>query len=85
MQIEKLKQWLSRHGIEATEDRQKADGSRVITFVTELPNFPHGGRKAWCSLPVDKGQSEISESEIQAILRHCWHSELEIPPPGDGD
>lgn len=83
MKIDKLRKWLSRHGIEVNDDRLKADGSRVITFVTELPDFPHAGRRAWYSLPINKDQTDVSESEIQALLRHCWHGELEIPKPTD--
>lgn len=79
MKIENLRRWLARHGIEVAEDRQQADGSRVIQFVTELPSFPHAGRRAWYSLVLDKDQTDVSEDEIGSLLRHCWHGELPIP------
>jgi hypothetical protein len=83
MKIEKLLRWLARHGIEVSENRLQHDGSRVIIFVTQLPDFPHGGRHAWYVLALEKGQTEVSESEISTLLRHCWHGELEIPKDFD--
>jgi hypothetical protein len=79
MNIEKLQRWLSRHGIEVSENRLQHDGSRVIIFVTQLPDFPHGGRRAWYSVILAKDEVEVAEETIDALLRHCWHGELEIP------
>jgi hypothetical protein len=44
-----------------------------------LPEFPHGGRKAWYSVTLGKGETEVDQEVIDALLRHCWHGELEIP------
>jgi hypothetical protein len=77
--LEKLLRWLHKHGIEVSETRLQHDGSRVLIFVTQLPDFPHGGRHAWYTLTIAKGQTEVSPLEVSALLRHCWHGELEIP------
>jgi hypothetical protein len=28
---------------------------------------------------IKPGQTDVSDAEIEALLRHCWHGELEIP------
>ncbi len=85
MNIEKLIHWLSKHQIEVIDDRQEANGFRVIYFTAQLPEVPHHGRNVWYTLVLSKGQTEISQSEIDALLRHCWHGELEIPHDSGAD
>jgi hypothetical protein len=83
MNLEKLLRWLNKHQIELAENRLQKDGSRVLTFTTQLPQFPHAGRHVWCTVVLSPGQNSLSESEIDTILRHCWHGELEIPKDYD--
>ncbi len=79
MNIEKLIHWLSSRHIEVLEDRTRADGSRIITFTTALPYGELDGRHVWYPIVLFKDQTEVSCSEIEALLRHLWHGELEIP------
>jgi len=79
MNIEKLIHWLSSHHIEVLEDRTRADGARTITFTTALPYGELDGRHVWYPIVLFKDQTEVSRSEIEALLRHLWHGELEIP------
>lgn len=83
MNVEKLRRWLSKHQIDVIEDRLQPDGSRVLIFTTQLPQFPFAGRHVWYTLVLSPGQEDVSESEIDALLRHCWHGELEIPKDYD--
>jgi hypothetical protein len=83
MNIEKLRRWLSKNNIDVAEERLQADGSLIVYFTTQLPTFPFGGRHVWYPLILRQGQTEVSQSEIDALLRHCWHGELEIPKPTD--
>ena len=83
MNIEKLIAWLRKHAINVVDDTRQADGSRVLIFTTELPKFPFGDRHVWCTLVIDPGQPDVSQSEIDALIRHCWHGELEIPKDYD--
>jgi hypothetical protein len=79
MNIEKLIHWLNTHHIEILEDRTDADSSRTITFTTALPFDELDGRHVWYPIVLFKDQTEVSRSEIEALLRHLWHGELEIP------
>ena len=83
LEIGKLLRWLKKHNIELVEDRLQADGSRVLMFSTELPGLPFGDRHVWCPLVIKPGQFDVSHAEIEALLRHCWHGELEIPEDYD--
>lgn len=80
MLIAKLKSWLKKHKIEVIEETLLPGTCRVLVFSTDLPAFPFGeGRHVWCTIVLDPGQETVSDSEIETILRHCWHGELEIP------
>jgi len=79
MHITKLISWLSKHKINVVEDTLQADGCRVLIFSTPLPAFPFGDRHVWATLVLEPGQIDVSESEIESLIRHCWHGELEIP------
>ena len=86
MLIAKLIPWLKKHGIEVVEERLQPDSSRALIFSTNLPPIPFGeGRHVWAVLVVDGSQTEVSESEVESVLRHCWHGELEIPRDFDED
>ena len=79
MNIEKLIHWLSSHRIEVLEDLSLADGSRIITFTASLPFGELDGRHVWYPIILFKNQTEVSRAEIEALLRHLWHGELELP------
>ena len=79
MNIEKLVHWLSSHHIEVLEDRKYADGSRVITFTAPLPGPEAEQRHVWYPIVLSKDQTEVSRPEVEALLRHLWHLELDVP------
>jgi len=84
MLIAKLIPWLKKHGIEVVEETLLPDSSRALIFSTNLPKVPSGeDRHVWAVLVVDGNQTEVSESEVESVLRHCWHGELEIPQDSD--
>jgi hypothetical protein len=86
MLITRLIPWLKKHGIEVVEERLHPDSSRALIFSTNSPALPFGeGRHVWCVLVIDGEQTEVSESEVESVLRHCWHGELEIPRDFDAD
>lgn len=80
MLIAKLIPWLKKHKIEVVEETLLPDSCRALIFSSELPRFPSGGhRHVWATIILDPGQDSVSESEVESILRHCWHGDLEIP------
>jgi hypothetical protein len=80
MKITKLIAWLKKHKINLIEDTLQPEGCRVLIFTTDLPRMPFGeDRHVWATLVIEEGQEDVSESEIDSLLRHCWHGELEIP------
>jgi len=80
MLIAKLIPWLKKHNIDVVEETLQPDSSSALIFSTNLPRFPFGEeRHVWASLVIDYGQTEVSDAEIESVLRHCWHGELEIP------
>jgi hypothetical protein len=78
MPIDALLSRLSKHHIKLAEDRRFPDGSRVLIFVTHLPSFPFGRSNVWYTLVISPGQDDISKSEVDALLRHVWHAELDF-------
>jgi hypothetical protein len=79
MKLDQLLSRLEKHKITLAEDKHLPDGTRVLTFVTHLPTYPFGeGRHTWYSLPLSPGQQEVSKKEVDALLRHLWHGELDF-------
>jgi hypothetical protein len=70
---------LEKHAIIKAEDKQLPDGTRIIMFFTHLPPFPFGKRKnAWYPLVLSPSQNKVAEPEVEALLRHVWHAELDF-------
>jgi hypothetical protein len=76
MSLDSLRERLTENGIILDEERTLPGGWRVYIFTCLLPGFPFGHRRVWYPLVVTQGQTEIPEEEIEALLRHCWHLEL---------
>lgn len=80
MNLADLRAWLANHGITVAETRQLASGQTFYIFTSSLPAFPFGHNKqAWYPLAVDQAQTFIPREEIEALLRHFWFAQLEIP------
>jgi len=79
--LDPLLQWLKKLNIDVAEDKTQSDGVRIITFTAKLP-FP-STRRVWYPLVISKGQTQVPTREVEALVRHCWHAEQEIPkfPP----
>jgi hypothetical protein len=61
-------------------------GAQKLCLLTcKLPEFPFGGREhAWYPLILKNGQDTVDREEVEAILRHLWHSEQEFFPEDEG-
>ena len=77
MNLNQLLAWLNSHQISVVE-KVKANGGEVYVFVGKRP-FPWDGRPQWFALAVRDGQTIVAMREIEALLRHFGHGELEIP------
>jgi hypothetical protein len=77
MNINQLLAWLSSHKITVAE-RVPATGGEVLIFTGKRP-LPWDGRPQWYALPVKNGQAQVAIREIEALLRHFTHGELQIP------
>jgi hypothetical protein len=73
--------WLKTLNIEIADDKTYPDGTRVVTLSAQLP-FPNT-RRVWYPLVLMPNQPDVKDQEVEALLRHCWHAEQEIPkvPP----
>lgn len=81
LSLERLLAELKNAGIQLIELRQLPDeGVDVYTFRAPAPAFPFGqGRKFfWASLSVERGVDTVSRKEVEALLRHLWHAEMEF-------
>jgi hypothetical protein len=77
MPIDRLLQWLKTLNIDIAADATHPDGRRVVTVTAQLP-FP-STRRVWYPVVLSKGQTNVANEEIEALLRHCWHAEQEVP------
>ena|SRR6266581_2711564 len=77
MNLDQLLAWLSSHGITIAE-RVKAPNGEVLVF-TGRRSVPWDGRPQWYALPLKGGQNRVAKREIEALLRHFAHGELQIP------
>lgn len=69
---------LKKVKIEVAETRTLPDDTQVLIVVGTMPSFPHGERPAWYPIVLRKGQAEIERREVESLLRHFWHFELEF-------
>src|SRR5438309_4891607 len=79
MNLNQLLAWLKSHQITVVE-KVKTSGGEVYVFVAKRP-LPWDGRPQWFGLAVRDGQTIVAMREIEALLRHFSHGELEIPKP----
>ena len=78
-----VKELLSRLASIGVHDREIPLGQNGILHLLscKLPPFPFGGREhAWYPLLLKNGQETVDREEVEAILRHLWHSELDFFP-----
>jgi hypothetical protein len=78
MNLDELLSRLKKHAIIIAEDKKLPDGTRIITFVTHLPLFPFGRQNTWYPLVLSPDQIEVAQPEVEALLRHVWHAELDF-------
>ena len=78
MSLDELLSRLKKHAIIIAEDKRLPDGTRIITFVTHLPIFPFGRQNSWYPLVLSSGQLTVAKPEVDALLRHVWHAELDF-------
>jgi len=77
MPVEELLSRLRSHKIEV-EERRLPDGTRLLLCVTHLPIFPFGRRNVWHVLALSPGQTDVAKQEVDSLLRHLWHAELDF-------
>jgi hypothetical protein len=77
MNINQLLAWLNSHQITVVE-KVKTYSGEVYVFVGKRP-LPWDGRPQWYALAVKDGQTTVATKEIEALLRHFTHGELQIP------
>jgi hypothetical protein len=78
MNLDELLSRLKKHAIIIAEDKKLPDGTRIINFVTHLPLFPFGRQNTWYPLVLSPNQTEVAKPEVDALLRHVWHAELDF-------
>jgi hypothetical protein len=78
----KLEDLLSKLSNISVSINKIAMGSQTLYLLhCKLPEFPFGGREhVWYPLLVSDGQESIDREEVDAMLRHLWHSEQEFFP-----
>jgi hypothetical protein len=77
MNFNTLLERLKKHGIRISEVREFEDGRRIYLLVSKLP-FPFSGKEEWYALKRKPGQNRVDVEEIEALLRHLWHAELDF-------
>jgi hypothetical protein len=85
MNIDLLLQQLNKINIYLEEDRRRQDGTRVLIFRSNLPNFPFGNQQSWHTLVLEPGQVIVDRQEIESILRHFWQLSSSIFPDDDAN
>ena len=68
------------------EKRDLSDGTVIYILGCHVSFYPHTPQRIWYALVCDPGQVYVETEEIEAILRHFWHAEIDIdswvgPPP----
>src|SRR5258708_405936 len=79
MNLDQLLAWLNSHQISVVE-KVKTNGGGGKNFLGDGP-FSLVRRPPRVSLPVKNGQKVVAMREIEALIRHFTHGELEIPKP----
>src|SRR5260370_24967555 len=79
MNVSQVLAWLKWHKISVVE-KVKTKGGEVYVFVGKRP-LPWDGRPQWFALAIKEGQTIVAMREIEALLRHFTHGELDIPKP----
>lgn len=67
--------------ITVAETRKLSDGTEVHILVGTLPVIPTGSRPTWYPLVLSKGQCDVDRREVESLLRHFWHFELDFFKP----
>ena len=77
MNLEELLARLKGIDVNLEEERRLADGTRILILTSFLSFFPLMPHHRWYTLVVSSEQQEVAEVEVEAILRHFWHGELD--------
>jgi hypothetical protein len=68
----------SEASIVISEERKFPDGTVVYILESPVTFFPQAPRHLWYNLVMSPAQTHVDEAEIEAILRHFWHAEIDI-------
>jgi hypothetical protein len=64
--------------IVVSEERKLPDGTVIYILEAPVTFYPHAPHHLWYNLVVANGQTRVEKEEIEAILRHFWHAEIDI-------
>lgn len=86
MPVNRLLAKLAKIRVNVAETRTLPDGRTIYVLVAELPAFPFGRQqRVWYPLIIEPQQTDVPREEVEAILRHLWHAEMDFfsdEPPG---
>jgi hypothetical protein len=77
MNLEELLARLKGIDVTVAEDRRFPDGRRILILTSFLHFFPLAPHHRWYPLVLNSGQDWVDQSEVEALLRHFWHAELD--------
>lgn len=77
MNIEKLLARLKNEASVVVGEKRERDGTITYILESHVSFFPMGPRHLWYALVVEPGQQRVEQEEINAILRHFWHGEID--------
>ena len=81
MKLSDLLSKLEQIDVQLAERRVLHNGRTVYILTARLPALPFGvGDRAvaWYPLIVDAGQNVVPREEVEALLRHLWHAEVDF-------
>jgi hypothetical protein len=65
-------------GIFVAEKRDLSDGTVIYILSCHISFYPHTPQRIWYTLVCDPGQTYVEVEEIEAMLRHFWHAEIDL-------
>jgi hypothetical protein len=77
MNLEELLARLKGIDVKLDEDRRLSDGTRILILTCLLGFFPLAPHHRWYTLVISPNQQDVPQYEVEAILRHFWHGELD--------
>jgi hypothetical protein len=78
MKIDELLARLEKLKVKIAERRMLEDGRSIIILTSFLSFFPLKPHHRFYPLVLEKNQTEVDDAEVEAILRHFWHAEIDL-------